>query len=43
VVSHTLTLSADGGTLMSTGSSTLDKTATMTMCTLTASGTYTKQ
>jgi hypothetical protein len=43
VVSHTLTLSADGETLTSTGSSIIDKTATMTMCTQTSSGTFAKQ
>jgi hypothetical protein len=42
VMSHTLTLSADGTTLDSTGSESLDKTATGTMCTIMSSGTYTK-
>jgi hypothetical protein len=43
VVSHTLTLSADGSTLTSVGNETLDKTATMTMCTTMGMGTYTKE
>jgi hypothetical protein len=43
VVSHTLTLSADGSTLTSVGDDTLDKTATMTMCTTMGMGTYTKE
>jgi hypothetical protein len=43
VVSHTLTLSADGSTLTSVGDETLDKTATMTMCTTVGMGTYTKE
>jgi hypothetical protein len=43
VTTHTLTLSADGTTLMSMGTETIDKTATMTMCTAMSSGTYTKQ
>ncbi len=42
VISHTLTLSADGETLMSMGSENIDKTATMTECTSRSSGTYTK-
>lgn len=42
VVSHTLALSADGATLVSMASETIDKTATMTMCSATSSGTYTK-
>lgn len=41
VVSHTLTLSTDGLTLTSASITTIDETATMTMCTATASGTYT--
>jgi hypothetical protein len=43
VVTHTLTLSADGSTLTSVGDGTLDKTATMTMCTTMGMGTYTKE
>lgn len=43
VVSHTLTLSADGSTLTSVGNEILDKTATMTMCTTMGMGTYTKE
>jgi hypothetical protein len=42
VVMHTLTLSADGTTITSVGSSDIDKTATMTMCTATSMGTFTK-
>jgi hypothetical protein len=42
VTSHTFVLSADGMSLMSTGSSTIDKTATGAMCTLSSSGTFTK-
>jgi hypothetical protein len=42
VVSHTLTLSADGLTLTSMGKETIDKTATMTMCMSMSSGVYTK-
>jgi hypothetical protein len=43
VTTHTLTLSADGLTLMAQGSDTIDKTMTMTMCTRTSTGTLTKQ
>lgn len=39
---HTLTLSADGLTLVSMGSETIDKTTTMTVCTAMSSGTYTR-
>jgi hypothetical protein len=42
VSSRTFTLSADGTSMMVMGTETIDKTATMTMCTATASGTYTK-
>lgn len=41
--SHTLTLSADGQSLTTAENATIDKTATMTMCTAVASGTFTKQ
>jgi hypothetical protein len=40
--SRTFTLSADGLTLMAVGNETIDKTATMTMCSAMGSGTYTK-
>lgn len=40
--SHTLTLSADGTTITSMSTSTIDKLASGTMCTATASGTFTK-
>jgi hypothetical protein len=43
VDSRTLTLSADGKSMMSMGTSTIDKTATGTMCMARASGTYTKR
>jgi hypothetical protein len=43
VTSHTLTLSADGLTLMSMSSDTIDKLATATMCTSMGLGTYAKQ
>jgi hypothetical protein len=43
VIAHTLTMSADGMTLTSMSSETIDKTATMTMCSAMSSGTYTKQ
>ncbi len=42
VTSHTLTLSADGKTLMSQGSDTIDKTTTGVTCTGMSSGTFTK-
>lgn len=42
VTSHTLTLSADGTTLTSMSSSSIDKLATGTTCTAMASGTFTK-
>jgi hypothetical protein len=41
--SHTLTLAADGQTMVSDGTATIDKTEADTMCTLTSSGTFTKQ
>ena len=40
---RTFTLSANGLSLMTTGTFTIDKTATMTMCSGMGSGTYTKQ
>ncbi len=43
VIAHTLTLSGDGTILTSMSSETIDKTATMTMCSAMGSGTYTKQ
>jgi hypothetical protein len=43
VTTRTFTLAADGKSLASTGSDTIDKTATGTVCTQTGSGTYTKQ
>jgi trimeric autotransporter adhesin len=43
VTMHTLTLSADGTSLMSASTTTIDETPTMTTCTAVASGTYTKE
>jgi hypothetical protein len=43
VSSRTFNLSADGQTITAQGNGTLDKTATSTTCTITSSGTYTKQ
>jgi hypothetical protein len=43
VTSRTLTLSADGRTLTSQGSDTIDKTATGVVCTGMSSGTFAKQ
>jgi hypothetical protein len=43
VTSHTLTLAANGQTLTSQGSDTIDRTATGVMCTGMSSATFTKQ
>jgi hypothetical protein len=42
VTTHTLTLSADGSTIMSQSTDAVDKTATSTMCTRMSSATLTK-